>query len=48
MLSSGMWYHVGLVRTNVLGEHVVSIFRGERIYALRTLAVTRMQSASYW
>jgi hypothetical protein len=30
MLSSGMWRHVGLVRTDISEERVASIFRVEK------------------
>jgi hypothetical protein len=41
-MSSGMWYSVALVRTNILEEHATSIIRVEIISTLRTmLAITR-------
>jgi hypothetical protein len=43
MPSSEMWSSLGLVRTVVSEERVVSIFRMERIHQLgRTLAVTKI------
>jgi hypothetical protein len=36
MRSSGTWYHVDLVGTEVSGEYVASIFRVERIYVQGT------------
>jgi hypothetical protein len=40
MLSSGMWCHVALVRTDISEEHTASIIRVRRISELGVLAVT--------
>jgi hypothetical protein len=40
--SCEMWPHVGLVRTNVLEEHVASILRVERIRELGTVVTSRL------
>jgi hypothetical protein len=40
MPSSGLWRHVGVVRTDILEECVISIFRVEKISKL-TLFLTR-------